>query len=73
MQGGRKQMDQCVFLLSANYITVLLWRQFNDMNTAVGPTAVDTVPPALKSSRHIMKVTGGKKSISSRLLSVGLD
>lgn len=58
-------------LLSANYITVLLWRQFNDMNTAVGPTTVDTVPQALKSSRHVMKVR--EKRNPSRLLSVGLN
>jgi len=60
-----------VFAARANYITVLLWRQFNDTNTVVGPTMVDTVPPALKSSRHKMKVRG--ESNPSSLLSVVPD
>lgn len=42
--------------LSDNYITVLLWCHFNDINTVVGPTPVDTVPQDLKSNG--MKLRG---------------
>lgn len=55
---GSKCNGSLCLLFSANYITVLLRRQFNDMNTVVGPTMVDTVPQVLKSSRHIIKVRG---------------
>lgn len=51
-------------LLSANYITVLLWHQFSDIKTVVGPTMVDTEPQALKSSWYVMKVRGKKRNPS---------